>query len=118
MRGAAVGCDNFNLIEVETIRISKFLNRKVHFLKIDIEGAENNVIPEIENKLHNVENIFVEYHSLKGAEQMLPEILAILKAAGFRLNIQLIWVYSPNPFISILDYNNIDLQLNIFGYRL
>ena len=72
---------------------------------------------DVKNLLFNVDRIFLEFHSFLGREQMLPEVLSILKASGFRSNINHIGVYSPNPFVSILNYSNMDLQLNIFGYR-
>jgi FkbM family methyltransferase len=115
---AAKDFDANNLIEVQTTRLRNYLNRKVDFLKIDIEGAENEVLHDIEDLLVNVDRIFVEFHSFVGQEQMLPEILDILKKGGFRFNIHHIGVYSSNPFISIQDYGNMDLQLNIYGYRL
>ncbi len=115
---AAQSSDKQNIVEVGTIRLSKFLSRKVDFLKIDIEGAEYNVLEEVKGLLHNVERIFVEYHSFLGQEQKLPEILTLLKNAGFRTVIhhQAI-LYSPQPFVSISHYYQMDLQLNIFGYR-
>lgn len=110
--------DTVNIIEVETVTLKKYLSRKVDLLKIDIEGAENEVLENIRALLVNVERIFVEFHSFVGMEQMLPEILKILKEAGFRLNIHHIGVHSFKPFIFVENYNNMDLQLNIFGYRL
>jgi FkbM family methyltransferase len=114
---AAKDFDTENLIEVETTRLRKYLNRQVDFLKIDIEGAENEVLQDIKDLLVNVERLFVEFHSFIGREQMLPEILSIIKDAGFRFTIHHVGVYSPNPFISVSSYNSMDLQLNIYGYR-
>lgn len=74
-----------------------------------------NIIP---NMLTNVDRIFVKFCSFVYREQMLPEILNILKDAGFRFVIHHIGIYSPNPFIEVLDYSKMDLQLNIYGYRL
>ena len=39
--------DTDQIIEVETIRLRKFLDRKVDFLKIDIEGAEVQVLADM-----------------------------------------------------------------------
>jgi FkbM family methyltransferase len=110
--------DKENLTQVQSIRLRNFINRRVDLLKMDIEGAENEVLSDIEDLLGNVERIFVEYHSFVGKEQGLSEILAILRNAGFRFNIHQIGVYSPNPFIKISDHLDMDLQLNIYGYRL
>jgi hypothetical protein len=68
--------------------------------------------------LSNVERIFLEYHSFKGKEQSLHRILDILQGAGFRYNIQHIGVFSNHPFEEINSYMGMDLQLNIFAYRL
>ncbi|HEV7333487.1 MAG TPA: FkbM family methyltransferase [Flavisolibacter sp.] len=115
---AAQKFDKKNITEVQTIRLRNFLNRKVDFLKMDIEGAEFEVLEDIKDLLPNVERIFVEYHSFSGQEQKLPELLNILKTAGFRLNIHhQAAVHSPQPFVSIVEYYYMDLQLNIFGYR-
>ena len=109
--------DTGKIIEVETIRLRDYLIRKVDFLKIDIEGAENEVIEDIKDLLHHVERIFVEFHSFNNKEQMLPEILAILKNAGFRLHISSPGLVSKNPFVKLNSYANMDNQLNIYGFR-
>ncbi len=109
--------DTQNIIEVPTIRLRNYIDRDVDFLKIDIEGAEYEVLNDIEDLLFKVSRIFVEFHSFLGREQMLPEILTILKSAGFRLNISAPGLYSKNPFVEINSYLNMDNQLNIYGYR-
>ena len=55
--------DTSNLVEVKTCLLSDFLKQPVDLLKIDIEGAEYEVLEESKPYLHNVERIFVEYHS-------------------------------------------------------
>ncbi len=87
-------------------------------LKIDIEGAETVVLEECKNLLQNVERIFVEYHSYVDKDQTLHYLLQILSDIGFRYNVQSTGVFSPNPFLQINTYYDIDLQLNIFGYRI
>ena len=114
---AAKNFDIENIIEVETVRLRRYLNKKVDFLKIDIEGAENEVLNDIYDLLTNVDKIFVEYHSFVGNEQMIPEILTILKDAGFRLHISSPGLISPTLFIAIKSYANMDNQLNIYGIR-
>jgi FkbM family methyltransferase len=109
--------DNRNIIEVETTRLRRYLKKRVDFLKIDIEGAENEVLNDVQDLLTNVDKIFVEFHSFIGKEQMLPEILTILKHAGFRLHISSPGLISPTPFIEVKSYANMDNQLNIYGVR-
>lgn len=112
------GLDKKNLIGVQTDRLSPYLNRKVDFLKMDIEGAEYRVLKDCANILRNVQNIFVEFHSFVGKEQVLPEILQVLKTAGFRIFINTPGLVSKNPFMKINSYAGMDMQLNIYGYRL
>jgi FkbM family methyltransferase len=122
--GADGGAIDFNeqkktQTEIEVTSLKPFLNRKVDFLKIDIEGAEYTVLQDIEKNLNLVQRIFVEYHSFIGEEQCLSDILEILKRAGFRIytsnpgNISI-----PSPLLGYGNYNNMDFQLNIFGVRI
>lgn len=104
-------------IKIKALQLSKFLDRPVDLLKIDIEGAEYEVLKQCESVLYNVGRIFVEYHSAVNKEQRLDEILALLKNAGFRYYIQHIGISSDHPFVFINTYLGMDLQLNIFAYR-
>lgn len=113
----ALKSDNQNIIEVKTTRLRKNLQSDVDFLKIDIEGAENEVLHDVEDLLIKVDKIFVEYHSFVKQEQKLPEILKILKTAGFRLHISSPGLRSPMPFMKLSTYANMDNQLNIYGLR-
>lgn len=106
-----------NLINIETVRLREFLYKRVDFLKIDIEGAETIVLQDCIDLLINVDRIFVEYHSFSNDPQNLHVLLKILQVAGFRYYIQQNGVFSPNPFINVSNYLEMDLQLNIFGYR-
>lgn len=109
--------DNEQIIKIKTERLSKYLMQKVSFLKLDIEGAEYEVLHECRELLGNVQNIFVEYHSFADKKQELSGILKILENAGFRYYIEHIGVKSHHPFIGISNYVGFDNQLNIFGYR-
>src|SRR3990172_8915223 len=55
--------DHNELISVPTCRLRNSLEDRIDFLKIDIEGAEHQVLMDCADLLHNVENIFIEYHS-------------------------------------------------------
>ena len=104
--------------KIQTVRLSEYLkDTRVDFLKIDIEGAEFEVIKEAASLLKNVSRMFVEYHSFVGQPQNLPELLQILKDAGFRLNINTPGLVSANPFLRVNQYNGMDMQLNIYAYR-
>lgn len=105
------------LTEVQTTLLSKYLNTHVDFLKIDIEGAECTVLTECQDLLTNVQNIFVEYHSFINKEQNLDQILTILRNSGFRIYIEHVGIRSEHPYLKRESSLDMDLQLNIFGYR-
>lgn len=108
---------NEKTIAMPTFRLKDLLNEKIDFLKIDIEGAEFDVIKDCASNLKNVENLFIEYHSLEKNEQKLDEILKIMKDSGFKYYIKEAWNNQPKPYTNKRT-NLFDLQLNIFGYRL
>lgn len=105
----------FESIEVQSLL--PYLNKTVDFLKLDIEGAESVVIKDIESHLYNVNRIFVEYHSFVRQTQNLGEIISILENSGFRLHINAPGLSSKQPFQNLKVYNNMDMQLNIYGIR-
>lgn len=105
-----------NGIDVNTVRLRDYLSEKVDFLKIDIEGAEIEVLIDIAKFLSNVNKIFVEYHSFEGRPQMLGTVIDILTEGGFRLQIHHM-NESSKPFIEVRSNLGMDMQLNIFAYR-
>lgn len=112
----AIDGDDKNIIEVNTVRLKDFINSTIDFLKIDIEGAEIEVIKDTFEELDFVRNIFIEYHSFLKEKQIIDVLLKHLLNKGFRVHIHSRNI-SKNPFIDIKTYLNMDLQLNIFGMR-
>lgn len=103
--------------EVPTARLANYLQQPVDFLKMDIEGAEYTVLKDCEPFLKNVQHLFVEYHSFINKEQKLEEILAMLKDNGFRYHLRQSFS-RPRPFVdSFLGCENMDMAINVFGYR-
>lgn len=109
--------DSLQKTKVQTVKLSQYLDREVDFLKIDIEGAETEVLSEAKHVLNNVKNLFVEYHSFEHKKQDLDRILAMLSEAGFRYYIHDIGIKSEHPFYKKDVYNTFDMQLNIFACR-
>ncbi|PWJ60621.1 FkbM family methyltransferase [Dyadobacter jejuensis] len=105
---------------VPSIRLADFLatQSRVDFLKMDIEGAETEVLKDCRYELHKVENIFVEFHSYIGQHQSLASVIQVLEENGFRYHVDT-EQHRPSPLINHRYRNNdvMDLQLNIFGYR-
>ena len=110
--------DKEKITKVETTKLSNYLqNRKVDFLKLDIEGAEYRVLNEAKKYIRNIPNIYIEYHSFKHQKQNLAKILDILQTNDMRYYIEHIGVKSPHPFIKINESLGFDNQLHIFGYK-
>ncbi len=109
-----------NKTKIPTLRLRDLIQNEneVDFLKIDIEGAEYEVLKDCESALNNVQNVFVEYHSFLNQEQKLNEILDILSKNKFRYFIKPVNDRTI-PFINKTDknYPQFDLQLNIFAYK-
>jgi FkbM family methyltransferase len=105
--------------EVKCVRLQTAIEKyeSVDFLKIDIEGAEIEVMKDIAPVLSRCNNVFVEYHSFEGQPQQLSTIIDVLVEAGFRYKVQ--EAYAPKqPFLDKSTHaNGMDLQLNIFAYR-
>jgi FkbM family methyltransferase len=113
----SLGISSRDRIKIESFRLKSLLEKnKVHFLKIDIEGAEYDVLQDCKDHLNNVKTLFVEYHSLYKSEQKLDELLSILKMAGFRYYIKEAANKLNQPFIDN-PKDAFDMQLNIFAYR-
>ena len=105
-----------NLQTIDLIALKPYISKKVDFLKIDIEGAETEVLKSVENSLHHVARIFIEYHSYVGEKQTLGEIINILERNNFRFYISA-GLSSKSPFVNINTYANMDMQLNIHGIK-
>jgi len=102
---------------VPVISLKPYLNKKVDFLKLDIEGAETVVLKDIEENLSMVDRIFIKYHSFVGEKQSLNEVINILANAKFRLYISSPGITSKSPFCKVNTYLNMDMQLNIYGSK-
>ena len=86
-------------------------------MKIDIEGAENQVVIDCEGVLNIIDYLFIEWHSNLSDPQMLGEILNLLKKEGFRYHIKEAFT-ARSPFVEIEEMCGMDLQLNIFAIRI
>ena len=104
------------LLNVETVRLRDYIDRPIDFLKIDIEGAETEVLQDCCDVLHYVKYLFVEYHSFSNESQSLHQITGILQDAGFRLYITPA-ISLPQPLYQRKSNLGMDVQLNIFAFR-
>jgi hypothetical protein len=104
------------LLSVPTIRLRDLLDDPIDLLKLDIEGAETEVLIDCTGALTNVERLFVEYHSFAEEEQRLDALINVLQEAGFRLHLHPELV-ADRPFVERPYHAGMDHRLNIFAYR-
>lgn len=76
-------------IHIPSISLYAILEKEqeVDMIKMDIEGAEIDVLIHAADQLHKVKNMFVEFHSFVGGQQRLGELLQVLEKTGFTYNI-------------------------------
>lgn len=75
-----------NRRSVKTSLLSKYIDRQVDFLKMDIEGSEFDVIEELNSsgKLRRIKQMAIEYHhNIPEEPGMLSRFLKLLEDAGF-----------------------------------
>lgn len=81
------------VVEVATVDLAAYLQQDVDLLKLDIEGAEFEVVPHLEGRLDRVKNILVECHIVNQASyEGLGRVLATLATAGFTISLN---TYGP-----------------------
>ena len=116
--GGSIEMDSFTkATKVDSIRLKELLDTEhVDFLKMDIEGAEVDVLLDCDGSLGNVDFIFFEYHSFLKQPQKLDSVLKVLTKNKFKYYIQSSQiVYSP--FIQPINHPTMDMQLNIYCYK-
>jgi FkbM family methyltransferase len=91
--------------KVTCARLSTYLVNKVDFLKLDIEGAELEVLEESKHLLGNVEYIFCEYHHSID-DPRLGRIITILEDAGFDVNVTKSYSYGRGTKYRPMKYLN------------
>lgn len=128
LKFAAVGADGGHLssladrngvvktLDVESVRLRDYLIGEVDLLKIDIEGAEMEVLRDCKDHLGLVRNLFVEYHSFVGADQELSNLFGIIESAGFRTYSSVEYP-AKQPFIHRPVSNCKDFRINIWCFR-
>ena len=105
-------------VAVRSVRLADYLHQHVDLLKLDIEGAECEVLPDCEPLLGNVDRILLEYHSVVHSDQRLGEVLEVLRRSGFRYFIQAeSGAVAVPPFVESHEWNGLDNQLLVAAER-
>jgi Methyltransferase FkbM domain len=69
--------------EVPCMRLRDYLHEPVDFLKMNIEGAEYEVLADSEDRLRQIREMVIEYHHLPKLSRSLRQILILLHRQGF-----------------------------------
>lgn len=112
----ALRSDKGKKLRIKSRAIREILSRQIDFLKMDVEGAETQLIRSAGERLRNAKNIFIEYHSPAAEKQTLDVILKILSAQGFRYQVKASYA-SKFPFIQREEMMGMDFQADIFAIR-
>lgn len=107
------------VIETEAIRLKDYLDKPIDFLKLDIEGAEYEVLKDCGNKLSMIKNLFIEYHGYFKKITELNEIFNLLRANNFYFYIKEAANLYPTPFYREKEMmGGYEIQLNIFCFKI
>jgi FkbM family methyltransferase len=83
--GAWNGQQQSAVLSVKTEPLTNFLTQPVDFLKMDIEGAEQEVLMAAEDQLDFVRHLIVEYHPV--AWQSLDKLVEFLENQQFKVQV-------------------------------
>jgi hypothetical protein len=93
--------------EVPCVRLRDYLVEPVDFLKMNIEGAEWEVLEDSADSLRKVREMVVEYHHLPGLPRTLHKILGGSYAVGAQLghSHRHIWgvLADHSPYVGLLS---------------
>lgn len=103
-------------VVVPTHRLRDLLPERIDLLKLDIEGAEVDVLLDCRDRLASVDRMFVEYHSFVGKPQRFDELLGVIRGAGFRFH-ALPDSQATQPFVERPVFNGKDLRVNLYCFR-
>lgn len=84
LTGSLININSNNYEIVETELLSKYIDQKIDFLKMDIEGAETDVIQELSDagKLKLIDQMIIEFH-LDTKKNNLSKLLKNLEDSNF-----------------------------------
>jgi FkbM family methyltransferase len=103
---------------IKAIRLRDLLEDPIDFLKLDIEGAEYEVLLDCQDKLANVQRMFIEYHGQFSTAEQFQKLLELITESGFQYYLREAAPIFETPFLrpSQLEHPY-QVQLNIFCFR-
>jgi FkbM family methyltransferase len=110
---------SMNTVSVKTEVLSKYIVEPVDFIKLDIEGAETEVLFELGvERLKLVRNMFCEFH-IDGPQQWddLGRVLTLLGQAGLKLQLEGAGWAQRSRSRRPLQHSGKHLSLSIYARR-
>lgn len=101
-----------NNVEVDVVKLSRYIDQKVNFLKIDVEGVEDLVLEDLAagDKLKMIQQMVIEYHHhIAKDTDRLSKFLKILEDHNFGYQIE----GSSQPPYKRMEYED----LMIYAYQ-
>lgn len=93
------------VLEIPTVRLSSYIERRVDLLKLDVEGSEIPVFEDLaeSDKMRLIDQIIMEYHHhIEPEEDRLGYLLALLERNGFGYDVR---ATAPLPFAARRPHN-------------
>jgi FkbM family methyltransferase len=112
------GASGGQVVTVPTVDLRHYLRTPVDLLKLDIEGAEFDVVPHIAPSLERVRNIVVECHITDQTKyDGLAKLMTTLTTAGFRISVN-----SYGPWRDLTRRHTVaplhaEQYLTVYGWR-
>lgn len=106
-----------NSVFVPTVGLASLVrDRSFDFVKIDIEGAEVEVLRDGDAYLDRLQYVFVEFHSFIDRQQELGSLINGFERHGFRVHVHPPFI-AKSPFLGIAGHDGMDMQLNLFFWK-
>jgi FkbM family methyltransferase len=100
---------------VKVRMLSRLLPAEVDLLKIDVEGAEGEVLADIAPCLPRIRSLFVEWHS-RTSRPGFGAAVATLEAAGFDCYVQ-VAAGPSRPLLAAPSAGEFSQQVNVYAVR-
>lgn len=113
---SSAGVTDGDAISVQAVALADYLDKPTDFVKLDIEGAEVEVLNSLDGKLDHVTAMYVEYHSFVGSDQRLSEIIRVFEANGFRYSVTANFS-SEQPMRKIEESYGMDMRLDLWAWK-
>lgn len=111
--------ENHKTNPVPSLSLTDILQQHEHidFLKIDIEGAEWQVLTQSGDSLQKAANVFIEYHGNVDETQKLADLIQLMTSKGYKVYVNHATDQLKQPFYNRSSGLTYDIQLHLFCYR-